>query len=404
MTFSVLLKNATLTDLSRVDVGISGENISYVEPAGNAPHCENTIDLTGHVLSVGFVEPHAHLDKAFLADRIDNAAGDLAGAIAGLHNVRHTLTHEDMVERAIRALTLMSVNGVTSVRTHADTTLDGGLTSVLALLEAKERCAHFIDVEVAMLLEWPISGAEGASRRALAQDAVSAGVDVVGGCPHLDEDPHGAIRWLVEFACETGLPLDLHADENLRPTSHDLETVADIVLSQGIKHHINASHCVSLSTLEKGRIISIAQKVAEAGITVTALPQTNLYLQGRDLVTNVPRAVTPVSLLQHEGVTVAAGADNLQDPFNVVGRGDPLEIASLLVTASHLTPRNAFEMVSTHAAQVVHRRAPSIAVGQSADLVAIPASTVRESVAMGSPDRTVVYGGVVLTDQKRNRK
>jgi hypothetical protein len=39
-----------------------------------------------------------------------------------------------------------------------------------------------------------------------------------------------------------------------------------------------------------------------------------------------------------------------------------------------------------------------------ANLIAIPATNVREAIAMGPPDRFVVYGGVVISDQKRNIK
>ena len=36
-------------------------------------------------------------------------------------------------------------------------------------------------------------------------------------------------------------------------------------------------------------------------------------------------------------------ADNVQDPFNLVGRSDPLETASLLVLAAHETPEIAYK-------------------------------------------------------------
>jgi cytosine deaminase len=108
--------------------------------------------------------------------------------------------------------------------------------------------------------------------------------------------------------------------------------------------------------------------------------------------------------LRKAGVLVAAGADNLQDPFNLMGRGDPLEIASLLITASHLNPDVAHSLVSTHASSVVLNQPAGVAVGMKANLVAVKATTLRESIAMGPPDRHVVYGGVVIDDQFRNRK
>jgi cytosine deaminase len=402
---SILFTNAQLIDGSTVDIATDNGLIAWIGPTNSSPVVSTTnVNLNGYVLSSAFVEPHAHLDKAFLADRISNPDGDLMGAIKGLEEVRTTITHQDIVERATRAVKLMSQNGVTSIRTHADTTLSGGLSSVLALLEVKKNCAHFIDIQVAMLLEWPVTGAAGKERQALAREAVSAGVDVVGGCPHLDPDPRGAVEFLLALAIDAHLPLDLHADENMRTDSSDLEHLADIVIRDNVSHQMNASHCVSLSTRSEADIDLIAAKVATAGITITALPQTNLFLQERGVSTKPARAITPVHRLQQAGVVVAAGADNLQDPFNLVGRGDPLEIASLLMVSAQVTALQALQMVSSNAHTAVHGVTSSLAVGEPADFTAIPATNLRESIAMGPPDRIVVYGGVVIDNQIRNRK
>ena len=405
MTTSILFANAQLIDGSIVDIATDNGLIAWVGTPSQSPVvCHKTINLEGYVLSTSFVEPHAHLDKAFLADRISNPAGDLMGAIRGLEEVRTTITHQDIVERATRAVKLMSRNGVTSIRTHADTTLSGGLSSVLALLEVKENCSHFMDIQVAMLLEWPVTGIAGIERQALARDAISAGVDVIGGCPHLDPDPRGAVELLLRLAIDAQLPLDLHADENMRSESSDLEHLADLVIRDNVSHQMNASHCLSLSTRSENDIDRIAVKVATAGITVTALPQTNLFLQERGVSTNPARAITPIHRLQLAGVVIAAGADNLQDPFNLMGRGDPLEIATLLMISAHSTAHQAIQMVSSNAHKAVHGVTKSLAIGDSADFTAIPATNLRESIAMGPPDRIVVYGGVVIDNQIRNRK
>lgn len=405
MTTSILFANVQLIDGSIVDIATDNGLIAWIGTPSQSPDtCLKTINLDGYVLSTSFVEPHAHLDKAFLADRVSNPAGDLMGAIRGLEAVRSTITHEDIVERATRAVILMSQNGVTSVRTHADTTLSGGLSSVLALLEVKRDCAHFIDIQVAMLLEWPVTGTAGKEHQALARDAVAAGIDVVGGCPHLDPNPRGAVEFLLGLAVEAGLPLDLHADENMRPDSSDLEHLADISLRDNLSHQMNASHCVALSARTESDIDRIAAKVSAAGITITALPQTNLFLQERGVSTRPARAITPIHRLQQAGVVVAAGADNLQDPFNLVGRGDPLEIASLLMVSAQVTAPQALQMISAHAHQAIHGTTSSLAVGEPADFTAIPATNIRESIAMGPPDRIVVHSGVVIDNQIRNRK
>ena len=402
MTFR--LSSVQHPDKGFVDIDIHDGVITAISAAGTTGTDALVHDLSNHIIFPGFSEPHAHLDKAFLADRVDNPAGDLLGAINGLEAVRDSITFEDIVQRAVMAAQLMSRNGVTSIRTHADTTEGGGLTSVLALLEAKRLCASFIDIQVAMLLSWPVTGNEGAQNRALAQEAIAAGVDVVGGCPHLDSNPKGAVEYFLRLALEHDLPLDLHADENLRSSSDDLDYLARLVVSDNITHPLTASHCVSLSVQDETTIHKTADRVAAAGINVVALPHTNLFLQGRDTPTSTPRGITPVSILRSAGVNVAAGADNVQDPFNPMGRADPLETASLMVMAAHQLPDDAIQMVTSHSSRVIHNHSSQVEIGGIANLVAVPAITVREAIAMGPPDRFVVYGGVVITDQKRNIK
>lgn len=389
-------------DGTHVEVAVDGGVITGVG-ADTRRDGDVVVDLGGRLILPGLVEPHAHLDKAFLAERAPNSTGDLMGAIHALEAIRSTLTPDDICERAVRAATALSRNGAVAVRTHADTTMSGGLDSVVGLLEAKRKCAHFIDLQVAALVEWPLTGREGADRRALARDAIAAGVDVIGGCPHLDDDPVGAVNVLVDLAMESGLPLDLHADENLRPGSEDLRHLAQRIVDDGLALRANASHCVSLSMADPRRQRETADLCAAAGVSVTALPQTNLFLQGRDSSRGVPRGITPMRLLSEAGVVVAAGGDNLQDPFNPMGRADPLETAGLLVLAAHLSTGSALSAISTGAGRVLGRRI-GLAVGDEASFVAVSATSVRHAIAMGPPDRVVVHGGVVIDEQKRNTK
>ena len=101
MTFR--LASVNLNNHGLVDVDIVGQRIAAITPSGSASTKAEVFDLTGHVLVSSFVEPHAHLDKAFLADRVTNSTGDLIGAIHGLEEVRHTITFDDIVNRAVIA-------------------------------------------------------------------------------------------------------------------------------------------------------------------------------------------------------------------------------------------------------------------------------------------------------------
>ena len=362
------------------DVVLDAGLIAAIGPSGTvaAPSDADAVDLTGHVLLPAPVEPHAHLDKAFLAELVVNPSGDLLGAIEAMTANRELLTHDDTVARAERAARLMAANGYVAVRTHADTTRDNGLASVLALAEARERVLGVIDIEIVALCGHPVTGTAGADQRALLVDALAAGADLVGGCPHLEDfTPAGieaATEVYLQMATDHGCGVDLHTDETLDAAANGLDVLARMVLA-GFAHPATASHCVSLGQQPVEQQHATAERVAEAGIGVIALPHTNLFLQGRNRAP-MPRSLTAVDVLRAAGVTVAAGADNLQDPFNPVGRACPFETAGLMIMAAHLLPGDAWASVSTAAARVTGR-ASVLAVGAPAERLRWRSGTPR---------------------------
>lgn len=144
-------------------------------------------------------------------------------------------------------------------------------------------------------------------------------------------------------------------------------------------------------------VTRVAELVAAAEVTVICLPQTNLLLQARDRASAPPRGLTAVRELLAAGVTVGAGGDNLQDPFNPLGRGDPLETASLLVAAAHLTPEQAYTAVSSGGRAAIGLPHARVEVGAPAELLAIRASTLPEAIATANVDRVVIHRGRVVS-------
>ena len=393
----MLLRSATLADGRIVDIRICLDTIDEVAASLTAQSDEHVIDLSGHLLLPAFVEPHAHLDKAFLSERFANDAGDLMGAIVAMQQNRHLITYADTVERAERAVRLMVRNGASAIRTHADTTTENGLMSVEALAEVRRRTADICDIQIVSLVSWPVTGAAGADSRTLLREALERGADLVGGCPHLDDNPEGANETLLEIASEYQRGVDLHTDENLDPQKNGLEDLARRVLASGFAYGVTASHCVSLGSQALSRQDEIAELVAAANISVVALPHTNLFLQGREHQQSMPRAITAVKALRARNVNVCAGADNLQDPFNPMGRGDPLETASLMVMLAHLLPHEGLDVVSANARQALGIQPVRVESGNIADLVAIKVESVREALAFGPPERIVLHRGLVVS-------
>jgi cytosine deaminase len=389
------LRRARLVDDRLVDVRLDGDRIGAIEPAATGPSGSGDLDLDGALLLPAPAEPHAHLDKALTADRVENRTGDLAGAIEAWLAILPTLTVEDMAARGTEAAGRLLANGCTAIRTHVNVGDVLGTKAVEAMALVRTNLAGRCDLQVVAMPAVPLTGRAGAGNRAALIDALDAGADAVGGCPHLDPDPSGVVEGMLELAGERGLPLDLHADETLDPGTLSLALLCDLVERTGFANGATASHCVSLGMQDEPTQRKVAEACVSSGVAVVTLPATNLFLQGRAHRVGTPRGLTALRPLLEAGATLAAGADNLQDPFNTVGRADPLETAALLVMAGHLLPSEAYSAVTAGARGAMGLDAPALVpvVGQPAELLAVAAPTLRAAVADAPARRWVIHRG-----------
>ncbi len=399
------LRSVTLPDGTVADVVLDATagTIASVEPPAIGDHDSTDLDLTGYLLLPAPAEPHAHLDKALTADLVPNPAGDLMGAIENWQAHYGDRTVEEITTRARAAALVGLANGATAIRTHVDINEGVDLRAVDALVEVKAELAHLVDLQIVGLVGRPLLGPEGRPNRDRLTEALDRGLDVVGGCPHLDADPHGVVDLCLALALERGVHLDLHMDENMREGSLDLEYLAQRALAEGTTA-VTASHCCSLGIQVLATQQRVAEAVAAAGVSVVTLPQTNLFLQARGVSEAQPRGLTAVASLLDAGVNVPAGADNLQDPFNTVGRADPLETASLLVMAAHLTTDQAYHAISAAPRHALGLPPVIVTPGAPAELLAVKAHTLREAIAFAPADRLVFHRGRLVVRTTTHRE
>jgi len=405
----MLITNARLADGRTVDLRIADGVIASVAPVHDGPSTdvtaesaaeEDTIDLGGWLLLPAMAEPHAHLDKALTAEAVPNPTGDLRGAIDAWISAAEAgmFTHDDMVRRIRSALDKLLLSGVTAVRSHINCGSGSGIRHLLAAQEASAPYRDLMHIEFVALTHSPISGHGSEANQAALRDAIDRGVDLVGGCPHLEPDGPGAIAASLAAAEASGLRTDLHVDETLDPTMLTLRDLAQAVIDRGLEGTVAASHCVSLGMQPLDVQAAVAAEVAAAGMAIVPLPQTNLFLQGRDHPVATPRGLTAIGALRSAGVLIAAGGDNVQDPFNLVGRSDPLETAALLVMAGHVLPDEAYDMVSNNVRRVMGLAPVRFEPGAPADFVAIDAVSIREAIADATADRKVFRAGTLVAE------
>ena len=372
-------------------------------PSAKGPSGEGevtNIDLDGYMLLPAPAEPHAHLDKALTADLIPNSKGDLMGAImAWIAHAEEFYTFDDIVDRARRAALELLYSGTTAIRTHVNVQEGIETDAAAALLVVRNELAPVMDIQIVALLGDTTPDNLARLKSILDMDPAI----IVGGCPHLDGDALVSTDTLLTIASEYGRQIDVHTDETTDPSVLDLPYFAQRVRETEFAFGATASHCVSLAMQPLNVQQRVAEDVAAAGVHVIALPQTNLFLQGRDHPVASPRGLTAIGPLRAAGVNVAAGADNVRDPFNSMGRSDSLETAALMVMAGHLLPEDAYASVSTNARLAMGLPTVSITVGSPAELLAVPGASVGDAVARADQQRMVFHRGRLVASTSVQR-
>ncbi len=384
-----LLRGARLVDGSLVDIRLADGLVVELTPAAPVAEAlpDDELDLHGFLVITAPAEPHAHLDKARRWDLANPPFGDLEKAVDSWRAFSETETEDGIYERALAQATAMVQLGTTAIRSHVD--LLGGpdpLRGVRALLRVRRQLHGLVDLQlVALGGEW--------TDDSVFEAALDAGVDIMGGCPHLAADPIAELRRNVAVADRKAVAIDLHTDESLAGPLTIREYAR---LVRGRAQPAAAGHAVRLGTLDAETLAEVVAELRDADLGIISLPITNLYLQGWQHPVATPRGLTALRALLDAGVRVGAGADNVRDPFNPVGRGDALETASLLVTAGHLDLFESIAAISDGARSVMSLPAAGPTVGARAELLAMRADSIGDAIATGSLDRVVIHEGRLI--------
>ena len=390
------LRGARLPDGTLGDVLLDGGTVAAASGMGAE------LDARGWRVLPAACEPHAHLDKALTAPRLPPGVGnDLMAACDSWRALLPAIDRADIERRALAAIRRYVVRGITAIRTHVD--LHAGpdpFRAVDALIGLRERLRGRVTLQVSLL-----AGHE--TPTGLVAAAAARGIDVMGGCPHLAPDPRAECTRMLDVAEARHLPVDLHVDEvldvDLPDDDLDIVELARQTLARGLTQAVTASHAVRLGMLPPSRLEPVLVDVARAGLGVVTLPITNLYLQARDATHAAPRGLTALHAILAAGLRLAAGADNMRDPFNPAGRADPFETTSLLQTAGHLTAEQALHAVTAGARAVLGLPRAGVAPGDVADLMLVPDVDLGDVLAGAEDARIVLSAGRVIADTRVQR-
>lgn len=373
------------------DIGVRDGRIAAIgrELAGGAAE---VVDAGDRAVSPGFVETHIHLDKSNLLDRCaeeplpeDGGRGPHR-AMQRVSEVKPGITTEDVRQRAERTLGRCVSHGCTLMRTHVEVDPKIGLRGFDGVMSLVGEWAWAIDLEVCVMPQEGLLDNPGTED--LMVRALERGARVVGAAPSYDRDPGAQIRRVFDIARDHDVDIDMHLDSGTAGEPLDAMLVCDLTEKHAYQGRVTIGHVTRLSTRTFAEQSEPIRRLREAGVAVTVLPTTDLYLGGRHADADVPRSVVDACHLAREGVLSTVASNNIVNPFTPFGDGQLLRQANLLATVTqrgrHDDLRLIHDMCTVNGARVM-RRDHGLAVGKPADLVVLDAPDVVTAVREIAP-------------------
>ncbi len=384
MALDLLLRNARLPDGTATDIGIEGGFIAALAPNLAADAAE-VIDCAGRLVSPGFVETHIHLDKTCTIDRCAcETARFPHHAMERTSTIKHTFTVEDVTSRARRTLEKCIGHGTTLMRTHAEVDPKVGLRGFEGVKALVDEYKWAIDIEICVMPQEGLLNNPGTDELMVA--ALRNGARVVGAAPSYDSDPAGQIRRVFELAREFDADIDMHVDSGSSAAHLDIRLVCELTEQYGWGGRVACGHLTKLSVMPLPELDEMARRMADAGVALTVLPATDLYLGGRDKDHRIERSVADANRLHRLGVTCSLSSNNILNAFTPMGDGQLIRMANLYANVTqHAMPddlRETWSMFTTESARLMRRPGYGMAVGNPADLTLVdapdPVAAIRE--------------------------
>jgi cytosine deaminase len=383
MALDLILRNARVGDAeaATVDIAIGGGRIVDIDSdiAADTP----AQDIGGKLVVAGFVETHIHLDKSCILDRCQSREGTLAEAIAEVAAAKRAFSEDDIYQRARRTLERAILQGTLRMRTHVEVDPRIGLKGFSAIRRLKRDYAWAIDIDICVFPQEGLLNDPGTEELLIA--ACEQGADLIGGCPYTDSDPHRQIARIFAIARQFDRDIDFHLDFDIDPSWMDIDQVCRCTEAAGWGGRVTVGHVTKLSAIGPERFAETAKRLADAGVAVTVLPATDLFLMGRGHDHDVPRGVTAAHRLLDHGVVCSIASNNILNPFTPFGDCSLVRMANFYANVAQIGRpadlASCLDMVTTLPAKLMNLRNYGIAIGNPADLVVLDCTDRARAVA-----------------------
>ncbi|MFS2263533.1 cytosine deaminase [Vibrio vulnificus] len=403
---TLLIKNATLKGQEGLQqILIEDGQFTRIENNNvELNYTGDVLDAEGGMAVAPFCEPHIHLDTTQTAGEPSwNISGTLFEGIERWAERKETLSIEDVKSRAKQTLKWQIANGVQHVRTHVDVS-DPTLIALKAMVEVREEMKEWVDIQiVAFPQEGILSYPNG---KALLEESVQLGADVIGAIPHFEftrEYGIESLHYVFELAQKYDRLIDVHCDEIDDEQSRFVETLAALAHKFNMGHKVTASHTTAMGSYNGAYASRLFRLLRMSGINFVANPLVNIHLQGRFDDYPKRRGVTRVKEMLNANINVCFGHDDVFDPWYPLGTANMLQVLHMGLHVCQVMGydqiNNSLELISTNSARTLNiQDKHGIEAGKPGSLLILPAENGFDAVRRQVPVRYSVRHGKVIAE------
>tara|TARA_B100000965_G_scaffold406665_1_gene447026 strand:+ start:213 stop:1529 length:1317 start_codon:yes stop_codon:yes gene_type:complete len=359
------------------------------------------------ILLPRFVEPHAHLDKAFSWSRSPNLKGSYQEALSANISEYHLRSKDELLFSVEKSLNLALVNGIGAIRSHIDSFGSNSIRDwdVIETVRQKWKDKIFLQFVALVPLEfWQTHEGNRLAKR------IALSGDLLGGVitpPFNKKKTFKSLLHLIQLANKLDCDIDLHIDESQFGPAKGMKLLIEVLSHIKNDISITCSHASSIGLLKEKAISQLAKKMAENKLNVIALPLTNAWLLGRkDRSTLIERPLAPIFQLQKAGIFVAVGGDNVNDPWFPLSTFDPINLMAFSMPIAHLSPwdRLGLSPFISAGANILNLQWDGILQkGSPADFVLLDSNSWVKALS-DRPKRRIVVNGEFLSEIPKTKK
>ena len=378
--------------------------IESMAPMHSARVDEESLDGEGGLAMAPFIEPHIHLDTTQTAGEPSwNQSGTLFEGIERWAERKALLSHEDVKTRAMQTLKWQIANGIQFVRSHVDVS-DPELIALKAMLELREEMKPWVELQlVAFPQEGILSYPNG---KALMEEAMALGADVVGAIPHFEftrEYGIESLHYAFDLAERYNALIDVHCDEIDDEQSRFIETLATLALERGWGERVTASHTTAMHSYNGAYTSRLFRLLRMADINFVANPLVNIHLQGRFDTYPKRRGVTRVKEMLEANINVCFGHDDVFDPWYPMGTANMLQVLHMGLHVCQIMGyeqiNDGLKLISSHSARTLRvEDRYGLDVGKPANLLILPAENGFDAVRRQVPVRYSIRHGKLIAE------